>query len=215
MLLFAAGLLCAGLWGFFWWEERPLREAERHLRNKEARTALALSDGFLRTHQDHGKAAALKAWALVQLKRPAEAVRLFDQVGAASPEEMQACADAYLMLERWGSALPVLEYLVQLKPQDGDLLHELSACRAKLGKYDGAVEAATRVAALPGNEGRGNLLLGMLEHERGNDRKACEAWSRVLQVAPEASDLQLPADEFLCPSAWPLNGESLLKQLDI
>ena len=37
----------------------------------------------------------------------------------------------------------------------------------------------------------------MLEHERGNDRKACEAWSRVLQVAPEASDLQLPADEFL------------------
>ncbi len=195
--LFALGLLCAGLWGFFWWEDKPLRQAEWHLRNKEAATALELADGFLRTHRDHGKAIALKARALVQLKRPEEAARLFDQVGAATEEEMQACADAYLMLERWAQALSVLEYLVQLKPDDGNLLHELSACRARLGQYDGAVEAATRFAAIPGNEARGNLLIGMLEHDRGNDRKACDAWSRVLEVTPDASDLQLAADEFL------------------
>ena len=122
MLLFVAGVIAGVLWGTVWWEERPLAEAENCLRQKNYEEALAKADAFLRHFPGHGRAIALKARALVHTGNAAEAARLFDQVGAASPEEIRDCAKAYLMQERWVEALPVLEYLVQQSPDDPDLL---------------------------------------------------------------------------------------------
>ncbi len=191
-----SAVVVAGLWGTDWWRERPLAEIDRRLTNNESPLALKLTDQFLKTHPGHARAIALKARAFVQLGRPSEALQLIDQVGAASQADMRAYAQACLMLEKWMQALPVLEYLLQLDPENSGILHEVSACRAKLGRSAEAVEAAVRFAAIKGNEARGNLLVGMLERDRGNDRKACEAWTHVLQLNPDASDLQIPPDVF-------------------
>jgi tetratricopeptide (TPR) repeat protein len=196
MLLIVAAVISGVLWGTVWWEERPLAEAEKYLREKNYEGALANAETFLKHSPGHGRAIALKARALVYTGNAAEAARLFDQVGAASPEEIRDCAKAYLMQERWVEALPVLEYLVQQSPDDPDLLHELSACRARLGRFDGAIEMAKAFAAIEGFEARGYLLVGTIEHERGNDKKACEAWEHVLKIAPDLRDLQVPAYEF-------------------
>jgi tetratricopeptide (TPR) repeat protein len=109
---------------------------------------------------------------------------------------MRAYAQASLMLQRWTSALPVLEHLVKMEPGDGDLLHELSACRARLGRYDESIEAAVQFSKLPGNEARGYTLIGLLERDRGNNQKCAEAWRRVLELRPDAKDLQVSAAEF-------------------
>ena len=184
------------LWGTVWWEERPLRDSARLLEQKDGAGALSSVDRFLRDHPGHGPSIALKARALVQLGRAGEAIQLFDKAGAASTEDMRAYTTACLMLEQWVQASPVLEYLLRLDPDDADLLHEVAACRAKLGQFDEAVEAASRFASIAGNEARGYLLVGILERDRGNFRKACEAWARVLQVNPDAKDLQISGDEF-------------------
>ncbi len=196
MLGAGVGLLATGLWALVWWEERPLRVASNLLEEDHAAEAIRELDQFLKYHPDHGPATALKARVLVQLGRPADACRLFDLVGAASEEEMRACSNANLMLERWLQAIPLLEYLHTKNPDNADLLHELSSCRAKLGLYDAAIDAAQKFAALPDCKARGYTLIGLLESERGNHRKACDAWRQVLEVNPEAEDLQVAADEF-------------------
>jgi Flp pilus assembly protein TadD len=181
LLIAAAGLIAGVLWGAVWWEERPLAEVEKQLRDKDYDQALALVDRFLRKFPENGRGIALKARALVHQGNAAEAVRLFDQVGAASPDEIRDCAKAFLILQRWLQALPLLEYLHTMNPKDPDLLHELSACRAKLGRYDDAITAALEFSKLPECEARGYTLIGLLETERGNHRTACEAWCSVAQ----------------------------------
>lgn len=194
--ILASALLIGGIVGVPWWNERPLREAEQLLEQQDAKACLKIVDEFLKSDPRSSRAIALKARALVSLGDAMGAVRLIDQVGAATQEEMHAYAEACLILERWMTALPVLEHLITLSPNDPDLLHELSACRAKLGRYESAVDAAMKFAQTPGNEARGYALIGMLERDRGNNQKCCDAWKHVLEVQPEAAELQIKQQEF-------------------
>ena len=194
--IFAVLLLTAGIVGVPWWNERPLREAERLLAADAPEACLKVVDSFLKTDPKNSRAIALKARALVNLGDANGAIRLIDQVGAATPEEMHAYAKACLILERWTTALGILELLVSLSPNDPDLLHELSACAAKLGRYERAVETATSFSRTPGNQARGYALIGMLERDRGNNQKCCDAWKKVLESQPEAAELQIEPHEF-------------------
>lgn len=194
--IFAASLLTAGILGVPWWNERPLREAERLLAADDAKACLKVVDAFLKTDPKNSRAIALKARACLSLGDANGAIRLIDQVGAATPEEMHAYAKACLILERWTTALGILEHLVSLAPNDPDLLHELSACAAKLGRYERAVETATSFSMTPGNQSRGYALIGMLERDRGNNQKCCDAWKKVLESQPEAAQLQIDPHEF-------------------
>jgi Flp pilus assembly protein TadD len=179
-----------------WMEEAPLREAEALLESGEPGKALRLVDGFLSEHRGHEAALALKARGLVAVQRPGQALSLLLQVGMASDKDLKAYTDACLMLERWTDALPVLEVREKQSPQDADLLHELSGCLAKLSQYDRAVEVAKRFTLLPDCESRGYTLQGMLERDRGNSQRCCEAWAEVLKRNPEATDLQITPREF-------------------
>jgi len=134
LLLLPCGA-AAGIFGVFWWQERPLRQAESLLisgTSEGPAQALKILDEWLKSNGDSSAGKALRARILVRLGDPAEALRLLQQVGADKVEEMQAWTEACLLLERWTSALPVLEYLKNLQPDNPDVLHQLSACRAKL-----------------------------------------------------------------------------------
>ncbi|MFM7867477.1 MAG: tetratricopeptide repeat protein [Planctomycetaceae bacterium] len=197
LLFFLVPVLLGGLSLLLipWWSERGLRVAEWQLESGDAAGALATVDEYLRSQGGAESALALKARVLVKLGQPAEALRLIERVGAASVPEMRAYAEASLMLQRWTGALPVLEHLVKEQPGDGDLLHELAACRARLGRYDEAIAAAQQFAKLPGNEARGYTLMGLMERDRGNNQKCAEAWGRVLELRPDGKDLQVSAGE--------------------
>ncbi|MFO0975892.1 MAG: hypothetical protein U0996_05800 [Planctomycetaceae bacterium] len=192
----ASALLIGGIVGVPWWNERPLREADRLLAADDAKACLQLVDSYLKTDPKNSRAIALKARALVSLGDAIGAIRLIDQVGAATPEEMHAYAKACLILERWTTALGILEHLVSLTPDDADLLHELSACSAKVGRYERAIQAASMFADTPGNQARGYALIGMLERDRGNNQKCCDAWKTVVELQPNAAGLQIEPHEF-------------------
>lgn len=179
-----------------WWEERPLDAAEAALDAGRPAETVRAADAFLRSHPGHGRATALKARALVAVGRPAEAIRLFESVGAARTEELHAYARALLATRRWAAARTVLEQVLRGAPEDADALHELAAAYANLGRYRDAVAVAERFAKRPGQEARGALLVGTLERDMGNYARAAASYGRVIERSPDASGLQVEPAEF-------------------
>ncbi|MCA8996321.1 MAG: tetratricopeptide repeat protein [Planctomycetaceae bacterium] len=189
-------LIVGGVLGATWWSERPLREAETLLQQGAISKAFDRVSSFLDDHPKHGAAMSLRARILVALGQPGAAIEIFERFGASKPKDLHAWAQAYLKLEQWSKALPILEFVAKSRTDHADVQHELAACRAKLGDFDGALLAANEFASTPGNQARGELLIGTLHQQRGNMRLAASAWNTVLNLSPNAEDLQIPAEEF-------------------
>lgn len=191
-LLFLVG----GIWISLWWQEGLLRQGDALFQEDKYDAALSSVDEFLKSNPQHSAAIALKARILVEMGQSRQAIQLFEKVGASEREDLHAWAKALLQIEQWSTALPLLEFLNKSGKVDADVLHELAACRAKIGDFDGAVSAAQKFSEMPGCESRGNLLQGTIQNERGNLRLAAAAWDRVLKASPDGKDLQIPPEEF-------------------
>lgn len=196
LLLLAALLSIAGIYGVIWWQERPLSMAAELNEQGEPSKAMEIIDEFLREHPQHGRALSLRARVLVSLNQPARAIDLFERVGAPEAEDMHAWAKALLQLERWSEALPVLEFVGTTGVHRADVLHELAACRMKLGDVEGAIEAATEFSEQPNCEARGMLLLGTIYWEQGEFQRVVTVWEELLKHQPDADSLQIPANAF-------------------
>lgn len=186
-----------GLGGLVWWQERPLRLAETALSHGDAREALRLVNASLTSNFADERALGIKGRAQVALGRWDEAIATFSRVGAANNEELHSLAQALLHRQRWTAALPILEQLEKRLPHNPDVMHEITACRAFLGRFDEALRSAQKQATIPGQEARAFVQIGTLHHDRGNRKSAVDAWTRVLELSPDASGLQIPAAEFL------------------
>ena len=198
MLAVTLGIVAISLWSVAWYQERGLRVAESYLNEGDTSKAAEALAEFHRKNPHHSGSLALQARILVEQGSPREAISLFERVGASTYQELRAWAKALLVTENWSQALPLLEYLLGEKPDDADLLHEVAACRAKLGDLDGALEAAEAFAKQEGFAARGKLLVGTIHHQRGNLRQVAAAWDEVSQINPEATGLQVsPATFFL------------------
>ncbi|MGE5191412.1 MAG: tetratricopeptide repeat protein, partial [Deltaproteobacteria bacterium] len=189
-------LTAATIGAAVWWEDRPVREIERVLDHREFEQALRLANVYLAQYPEHSDVLDQKARALAGLGRWSEAGVIFDRLGAGSPASQRAWSQVLLHQERWSNALPLLRRLNERSADDPDLLHELSACEAKLGHFNESIAAAEHLIRLPGHENRGRLLLGMLHFKRGNNRLAIQAWRPMLDGNPEAADLQVTPAEF-------------------
>ena len=189
--------VAASLWGVIWWEERPLRQAVAALEEGEPRRALREVEEYIATHGATDQALSIKARGLVATGRAAEAIRLFERVGPAEYADVRACAQAYLMQEQWTRALPLLEWCVQQRPDDADVMYELASCQARLGRLNDALDSARQFAQHDEFAHRGWVMIGTLLRDQGNNSQAVEAWKRVLTLDPDLDDLQVPADQFL------------------
>lgn len=185
-----------GLAGTLWWEERPVRQAASRLNAKDTIGAIEALRPFLSANPGHERALALKARILVEQGQPQSAIDIFERVGASRPEEMHAWAKALLQQEKWSLALPLLEFVEKKGIDKADVLHELAACRVKIGDFDNALKSAEEFALQPGFNTRGELLKGTIHHERGNLRLTAASWAAVLKMSPDGLDLQIPPEEF-------------------
>ena len=184
--------------GYVWWQERALAKAAAALESGDARYATYLATSFLQRHPKNSRALAIQARGLVAMGHPDEAIVIFDRIGAATAEDMRACARAYIMREEWTSGLRLLTRVLQLSPDDADALYELSSCQIRLGMYEEALENAQRFAETSGQSARGHLLVGSIYGYLRNNHEASKALQRVLQEEPDGENLQLPAwDVFL------------------
>ncbi len=180
-----------------WWQRQPLVEAEASEKAGRFDYAIALSDYYLEDHPDDGQALMLKARALTGVGRPAEAIALFERVGAAEMADIHAWARAHLLLRHWSRAIPLLVRALQLEPNNADALHEITACRVRVGAYNDALVSAQQLATSPGHEAQGHLFVGSIQGDSGNHREAADAFAKVLEFEPNALNLQVSPDEFL------------------
>ncbi|MBW3540307.1 MAG: tetratricopeptide repeat protein, partial [Planctomycetes bacterium] len=109
IIAIAVGAAAAVLFGTFWIQEAPLREAEALLEAGKAADALQAVESWEAEHGARGSSQALRARCLVELGRHAEAIAIFESVGAGQTEEIHAWARAWLHREQWAHALPLLE----------------------------------------------------------------------------------------------------------
>ena len=191
-------VVSSGVVGLVIWyeQDRPLHEIESALKAHQTSLALQLVGRYLREYPDDARAQIIKARILVEAGQLTEALRLFHRVGASDAVDLHAWAKAHLLRQEWSDALPVLERLLQLSPNDPDALHEITACRSFLGKYRQAFESAERLVKQPGQEARAWLQIGTLHENLTNKHSAVEAWAKVLEYEPQAENLQVSAAEF-------------------
>jgi tetratricopeptide (TPR) repeat protein len=197
VLLTAAAVAVAVVAVWLFLAERQLKSAETELRSGRPDLALQLVDEYLADHPGHGRASAIKARALVASGRPQQALELFETVGAASPVDLHAWAQAYLHLGQWSAARPLLEQAAEQTPDDRDVHHELAACYANLGRYREALDAARTFTQKTQNKARGELMIGTLHRDMGNYRQAAKSYARVLKQEPQGRGLQVTPHEFL------------------
>ncbi|MBW3596510.1 MAG: tetratricopeptide repeat protein [Planctomycetes bacterium] len=190
-----------------WRREQPLAEAERLLEAGDVRGGLALLDTFLARRPESDRALALKGRALAELERWDEADQVFSQVGARSPEEMQAWATALVHQRRWSEALPLLEQLLKTDADDPRTLRQAATCRFQTGRVQAALNTAAALAGIPGHEVEGLFLAGVIHRAQGDRRLAIENWARIESIAAEARGLPVPPAEF-----YLIYGEDLLSE---
>lgn len=207
-----------GIWGYLWWDERDLREANQTLSKGNAEEALKIVQKYLKTHPPHEGALAMKGRALVALGRYSEALELFSSVGPADLADLRACATACLHLEQWAQAVGLLESALKLSPHDPDLLHELTAARAFVGNRKDALVSAVELSQIPGHEARGFVQIGTIERDLQHRQKAIAAWEQVLKLDPDVKQIQLPGEIFFHDLGVLYlddgNAEAALKYLD-
>lgn len=179
-----------------WLDERPLRLAESALAAGDVPLAANLVADYLEQHPGHSRALGLRARILVRTNRPVEGIEILERIGAATEDDMQALARAYLLLERWSAALPLLEKIVSLNPENADAWYELTSCRARMWLFQEALDSAQHYARFSGREARGWTLIAGLHRDLRNEEQAVQAFAEALKHDPDATDVQLPAAEF-------------------
>jgi tetratricopeptide (TPR) repeat protein len=195
LILFALLAAMAVVTGATWWQEGALREAESALEQKDPKRAIALVSYFLETHEGHDRALAVKARALCELGEADQALEIYDRVGAATTEDVRSWARAYMLRSQWSRALPLIQLVVTREPAQADPLYELTTCRLRLGLLDEALESARQLAALPGQEARGEVILAVIYNDLGNLEESIASYARATEISPDGSAFPMPADE--------------------
>lgn len=209
-----AAVVAGGIWFIVWIQDRPIRQAEELLTQGLATRTQSLMTGeptddaeikkayhmvteYLERFPTSSQGLALQARILVHMERPDEAIALFEEAEAATPAELQDWARAYMMTGNFDQALPLLQQVLVMIPNDESALYELTTCRIQLGLFVEALESAQSFSKLPGNEARGQLLIATVQSELGNAAAQVESLERVLELEPEAKNLRSnPADIF-------------------
>ena len=89
------------VWGIERWQSWPLRQGETALAAGDPARAEAFAGFYLEGHPADQRGLSLQARALVALGRGQEAVAIYEEIGAASADDVHAWAAAYLLTESW------------------------------------------------------------------------------------------------------------------
>lgn len=190
LLAGALGLIAAGLaGGALWWIRTrppadPLAAARAAYARGDWETASAVAREQLRASGDDLDAARLLARSLIRLGRDAQAMSLFERLGA---KDMQA-DDLHLLgiaLSRSGNARgasEVWEQVLKLDPDHPDTLYELGRFHLENDRPVLAAKVAGRLEKHPPWEARAAMLLGKAAVAQEQPARAADAWQRAITL---------------------------------
>jgi tetratricopeptide (TPR) repeat protein len=88
-------------------------------------------------------------------------------------------------LDQHARAIADYEHMLALDPARGVTHYARARCRARLGDVDGAIEELSALAAKDADVFHVHFLLGKLLMEKGQLALAVDAFSRVIELAPD------------------------------
>jgi tetratricopeptide (TPR) repeat protein len=200
-LVVILAVLGAGVAGMIGWRLRPTQDplapAEHAYENGDWQGVDRLAAAWLRASPEDRRALRLRARAAARLGHDTEARQLYARLGGAPA--MQA-EDLWLfgkIVDHLGSRETARECWARglhADPHHPELLREIAVDRLETGRPIQAAQLARRLAARPGWQARGNLLLGNALAADDDPRGAAECWTRALAsdpaIAREAPDLR-------------------------
>jgi tetratricopeptide (TPR) repeat protein len=173
-----------------------LEAARAAYTQRDYQHALDLSRAVLKSKPDDPVALRLYARSLARLEHDAQASAIYKERLAGMPVEPEDYLLSGLMLARTGRlemALDVWRKGTEAQPECPEMLDQLIQAAARLQRVDPALDAARRLARLPGWETRGLLLTGQLESTVENPRGAIAAIEQALKNDPDAKGAPWPA----------------------
>jgi superkiller protein 3 len=93
-------------------------------------------------------------------------------------------------------AIAAYQEILAVRPEDADALQRLAALYYSKSRLTEALEAAERLAKIPGGAVAGYALIGIVHHDEHRLEQAVAASERVLELDPELSALSLPPSLF-------------------
>jgi tetratricopeptide (TPR) repeat protein len=180
-----------------WHARRVLERAAAALEKKNYNQALTTISGYLRSHPRDERALDIKAQTLAALGFWDKALQIYDSQGAESSASVRVWARALARAKRWDDALKQFERLRPLASADPEIWYQLSYCYQKLEHFDDAERAAEELAAIQGQEARGQLMLALLNNDRKNYQRAAAACGQLLERVPDGEGLFLPSERVL------------------
>lgn len=124
------------------------------------------------------------------LGRPAEALRLLDELLAQQADDVEALGHrglALVRLQRPAEAGPMFERITQLDPQRADAWYHLGQVLQQLGASDRALAAFDRCVALRPAHGPSWSQRAQVLRELGRDAEAAEGFERALALGDDAA----------------------------
>ncbi|TXT28095.1 MAG: hypothetical protein FD138_2643 [Planctomycetota bacterium] len=197
LVVVAMAVVGGTLWTSARRQEKAFVAVEKLLQSGDVSVAIREVAAYQREYPDDSRVFALRARIHLKVGQPREAIRLFEQHGAASAADLQAWGRAYLMQSQWSQAAPILARFLQLEPQDAGGLYDLMVCNTRLTRLLEALELAKRLVQIPGYEVVGHLYLGTVYSDLLNEQQAAVHFAKVLELDPELRKLTIPPEEFL------------------
>jgi tetratricopeptide (TPR) repeat protein len=175
--------------GWRWWGTAamgPLASARTAYERKDWRQTETLARTALRERPGDVEAVRLLARALARLGRDEAAQELFGRLNgrALEAEDFYLLGSGLLRQGARGPAIAVLERARDLDPLQPDTQHELARLYARAERLGDALDAASRLAALPGWEARGSVIVGLLCQQRADPEGASKALEHAIEVDP-------------------------------
>lgn len=195
----------AGAYGVSIFQERPLVVSRNLMDEGKVDVAYTTITSYLDTHPDDSRALALQGRLLARMGRPNKAVSIFercakdfldDRADWVDVPTLRDWANSYISLQRYSSAKPILEHAIKEAPDDPATMYDLARCYVLLGDNVDAEPYARKFAAIPGNEGHGNLLLAGIHVDLNNLDEAAKCYGEALKFHPNAEGLSVPPNEF-------------------
>ncbi len=172
----------------------PLEKARAAYEDRDWSTASALARATLRQRPDDLEARRLMARSYSRMGRDDVAQKSFGRLddAAMQAEDYFLLGSGLVRQDRLEPALTVLEKAQTLDRSHAETLQELARLYARLNRLGDAEEVAARLAAIPGWESLGGVILGMLRDRLADPAGASAALAGALRADPLLRGRRLP-----------------------
>jgi tetratricopeptide (TPR) repeat protein len=192
-LVGAVALLGAGALAWAWprFFPAPREQARAAYEHGDWAAAASLARETLKTKPADREALRLLARSSGRMGRDAAADAIYKQLGPGTmePEDYLVIASCLHRQGDMKSAFRLLEKGYEIDPNHAGTLHDLSRFCAFMDKMSRAEELAERLARIPGQEVRADVLLGAIRDKQSDPAGAVEALERALRLDPELRGL--------------------------